>query len=162
MLTLFRTKMSQKRKTKEEIVAEYLTGNYTYRGLGLKYDIPFRSICDWVLEYQGRKPTWREKMKRKREKETGMNLATIAEKTENQGKLLKKNSNQSFLQTYRLRKLTRPKPCRAGVQFHAIHPRQRLYGLFYHPIVINAFHLPVKAAHAFVGYAAGNYVGKGT
>jgi hypothetical protein len=26
---------------------------------------------DWVLEYQGRKPTWREKMKRKREKETG-------------------------------------------------------------------------------------------
>jgi transposase-like protein len=45
--------MSQKRKTKEEIVAEYLTGNYTYRELGLKYDIPFRSICDWVLEYQG-------------------------------------------------------------------------------------------------------------
>lgn len=40
--------MSQKRKTKEEIVAEYLTGNYTYRELGLKYDIPFRSICDWV------------------------------------------------------------------------------------------------------------------
>jgi transposase-like protein len=62
MLTLFRTKMSQKRKTKEEIVAEYLTGNYTYRELGLKYDIPFRSICDWVLEYQGRKPTWREKI----------------------------------------------------------------------------------------------------
>jgi transposase-like protein len=45
--------MSQKRKTKEEIVAEYLTGNYTYRELGLKYDIPYRSICDWVLEYQG-------------------------------------------------------------------------------------------------------------
>jgi hypothetical protein len=43
MLTLFRTKMSKKRKTKEEIVAEYLTGNYTYRELGLKYDIPFRS-----------------------------------------------------------------------------------------------------------------------
>jgi transposase-like protein len=81
--------MSQKRKTKDElsgancelqkvkitreqIVAEYLTGNCTYRELGLKYDIPFRSICDWVLEYQGRKPTWREKMKRKREKETGM------------------------------------------------------------------------------------------
>ena len=53
--------------TREQIVAEYLTGNYTYRELGLKYDIPFRSICDWVLEYQGRKPTWREKMKRKRE-----------------------------------------------------------------------------------------------
>lgn len=63
--------MSQKRKTKEEIVAEYLTGNYTYRELGLKYNIPFRSICDWVLEYQGRKPSWREKMKRKREKVSG-------------------------------------------------------------------------------------------
>ncbi len=63
--------MSQKRKTKEEIVAEYLTGNYPYRELGIKYGIPFRSICDWVLEYQGSKPSWREKMKRKREKETG-------------------------------------------------------------------------------------------
>jgi len=63
--------MSQKRKTKEEIVAEYLTGNYTYRELGLKYGIPFRSICDWVLEYQGRKPSWREKMKRKRENQIG-------------------------------------------------------------------------------------------
>lgn len=63
--------MSQKRKTKEEIVAEYLTGNYTYRELGLKYNIPFRSICDWVLEYQGRKASWREKMKRKPEKQTG-------------------------------------------------------------------------------------------
>ena len=64
--------MSQKRKSKEEIVAEYLTGNYTYRELGLKYGIPFRSICDWVLEYQGRKASWREKMKRKREKQTGL------------------------------------------------------------------------------------------
>lgn len=61
--------MSQKRKSKEEIVAEYLTGNYTYRELGLKYDIPFRSICGWVLEYQGRKPTHREKMQRQRTKE---------------------------------------------------------------------------------------------
>ena len=63
--------MSQKRKSKDEIVAEYLTGNVTYRELGLKYNIPFRSICDWVLEYQGRKPSWREKMKRQREKQTG-------------------------------------------------------------------------------------------
>lgn len=64
--------MSQERKTKEEIVAEYLTGNSTYRQLGLKYDIPFRNICNWVLKYQGRKPSWREKMKRKREKEKVM------------------------------------------------------------------------------------------
>jgi hypothetical protein len=38
----------------------------------LKYDIPFCSICDWALEYQGRKSTWREKIKRKREIETGL------------------------------------------------------------------------------------------
>ncbi len=110
MLTLFRTKMSQKRKTKEElsganrelrktkttreqIVAEYLTGNYTYRELGLKYDIPFRSICDWVLEYQGRKPTWREKMKRKREKETGMKEPELS----NEVKLLQKELKKQQL-----------------------------------------------------------------
>lgn len=110
MLTLFRTKMSQKRKTKEElsganrelqrtkttreqIVAEYLTGNYTYRELGLKYDIPFRSICDWVLEYQGRKPTWREKMKRKREKETGVNEPELP----NEVKLLQKELKKQQL-----------------------------------------------------------------
>ena len=33
--------MSQKRKSKDEIVAEYLTGDYTYRELGVKYNIPF-------------------------------------------------------------------------------------------------------------------------
>ncbi len=110
MLTLFRTKMNQKRKTKEElsganrvlrkvkttreqIVAEYLTGNYTYRELGLKYDIPFRSICDWVLEYQGRKPTWREKMKRKREKETGMQEPELP----NEVKLLQKELKKQQL-----------------------------------------------------------------
>lgn len=93
MLTLFRTKMSQKRKTKEEIVAEYLTGNYTYRELGLKYNIPFRSICDWVLEYQGRKPTWREKMKRKREKETGMKEPELS----NEVKLLQKELKKQQL-----------------------------------------------------------------
>lgn len=93
MLTLFRTKMSQKRKTKEEVVAEYLTGNHTYRELGLKYDIPFRSICDWVLEYQGRKPTWREKMKRKREKETGMKEPELS----NEVKLLQKELKKQQL-----------------------------------------------------------------
>ncbi len=87
--------MSQKRKTKEEIVAEYLTGNYTYRELGLKYDIPFRSICDWVLEYQGRKPTWREKTKRKREKETGVQESELT----NEVKLLQKELKSQQLRT---------------------------------------------------------------
>ena len=63
--------MTTRKINREEIVAEYLTGNITYRALGVKYGIPHRSICDWVLEYQGRKPTHREKMQRKREMEGG-------------------------------------------------------------------------------------------
>jgi len=47
--------------SKEAIVAEYLTGTISYRGLEVKYGFPGRSICDWVLEYQGRKPVWKEK-----------------------------------------------------------------------------------------------------
>jgi len=37
--------------SKEAIVAEYLTGTISYRGLEAKYGIPSRSICDWVMEY---------------------------------------------------------------------------------------------------------------
>lgn len=55
--------------SKEAIVAEYLTGSISYRGLEAKYGIPSRTICDWVLEYQGRKPSWKEKKRRKLEKE---------------------------------------------------------------------------------------------
>jgi hypothetical protein len=29
--------------------------------------VPSRSICDWVMEYQGRKPSWKEKKRRKLE-----------------------------------------------------------------------------------------------
>lgn len=67
MLNLISHKMSH--ELKEKIVAEYLTGNITYRALGLKYDVPHRSICDWVMEYQGRLPSYRERMQRKRAKE---------------------------------------------------------------------------------------------
>ncbi len=61
--------MDKKRKdiSKEAIVAEYLTGTISYRGLEAKYGIPSRSICDWVLDYQGRKPSWKEKKRRRRE-----------------------------------------------------------------------------------------------
>jgi transposase-like protein len=55
--------------SKEAIVAEYLIGTISYRGLEAKYGIPSRSICDWVLEYQGRKPSWKEKKRRKDERE---------------------------------------------------------------------------------------------
>ena len=53
--------------SKEAIVAEYLTGTITYRALEAKYGVPSRSICDWVMEYQGRKPSWKEKKRRKLE-----------------------------------------------------------------------------------------------
>jgi len=55
---------SWSQSTREEIVAEYLTGAYSYRELGAKHGIPHRSICDWVMESQGRKESWREKTKR--------------------------------------------------------------------------------------------------
>ena len=72
-MSIYFAQMSHMKKTKEAIIAEYLAGGITYRQLGIKYNIPFRSICDWVLEYQGRKLSWREKMKRSRNKQTGTN-----------------------------------------------------------------------------------------
>jgi transposase-like protein len=51
--------MDRKTITKEEIIAEYLTGNISYRALEKKYGVPSRSICDWVLKCQGRLPSWR-------------------------------------------------------------------------------------------------------
>ena len=55
-------KMDKKKEniSKESIVAEYLTGTITYRALEAKYGVPSRSICDWVMEYQGRKPSWKK------------------------------------------------------------------------------------------------------
>lgn len=55
--------------SKEAIVAEYLTGSISYRGLEAKYGIPSRTICDWVLDFQGRKPSWKDKKRRRLEKE---------------------------------------------------------------------------------------------
>lgn len=46
---------------KESIIAEYLTGDVSYRKLGLKYSVDFRTINDWVLEYQGRMKKTRTK-----------------------------------------------------------------------------------------------------
>ncbi len=61
--------MDKKMIAKEEIIAEYLTGNISYRALGEKYSIPSRSICDWVMKYQGRLPSWKEKEKRRKKKQ---------------------------------------------------------------------------------------------
>jgi len=58
----------------------------------LKYDIPFRSICDWILEYQGRNPTWREKMKRKQKYKTGMKEPELPNEVKIPRKELKKTA----------------------------------------------------------------------
>ena len=52
--------MDKKEVNREEIIAEYLTGNISYRALEKKYGVLSRSICDHVLKYQGRLPNWRE------------------------------------------------------------------------------------------------------
>jgi transposase-like protein len=58
--------MKKNQPTRELIVAEYLTGNISYRALGLKHNVPSRSICDWVRDHQGIKHTCRNNMKKKR------------------------------------------------------------------------------------------------
>jgi len=63
--------MDEKEINREEIIAEYLTGNISYRTLGEKYGVLSRSICDWVMKYQGHLPSWSEKEKCRKEKATG-------------------------------------------------------------------------------------------
>jgi len=97
--------MDKKKISKEEIVAEYLTGNISYRALGEKYSIPSRSICDWVMKYQGRLPSWKEKEKRRKEKATGKKeqklsndvriLQKALRKSELKGELLEEMLNLS-------------------------------------------------------------------
>lgn len=54
--------------SKEAIAVEYLNGSISYRELEAKYGVPSRSICDWVMEYQGRKPSLKDKKRRSLEK----------------------------------------------------------------------------------------------
>ncbi len=50
--------MQEKGFNREAIIAEYLTGDYSYRQLGAKYGIDFRKIHNWVSKYKGKiKPT---------------------------------------------------------------------------------------------------------
>ncbi|MGC8751890.1 hypothetical protein [Hydrotalea sp.] len=46
--------MLEKTINKEVIIAEYLTGDYSYRQLGAKYGIDFRKIHSWVSKYKGK------------------------------------------------------------------------------------------------------------
>ena len=55
--------MGKKVIEKEAIIAEYLTGENSYRKLGNKYGIDFRLIHSWVMKYEGkkRKPSPKQK-----------------------------------------------------------------------------------------------------
>ncbi|MCF8428463.1 MAG: hypothetical protein K9H61_13665 [Bacteroidia bacterium] len=41
-------------ENKEGIIAEYLTGNTSYRKLGEKWGVDFRIIHSWVMKYKGK------------------------------------------------------------------------------------------------------------
>ncbi|TAF44402.1 MAG: hypothetical protein EAZ64_06980 [Sphingobacteriales bacterium] len=61
--------MDKKIVEKEAIVAEYLTGNLSYRKIGIKYGIDFRLIHSWVMSYQGKKRKHSPKPKEQKEEE---------------------------------------------------------------------------------------------
>ncbi|MCZ2298259.1 MAG: hypothetical protein LC134_02130 [Chitinophagales bacterium] len=46
--------MQEKAINRGAIIAEYLTGDYSYRQLGLKHGIDFRKIHYWVSNYKGK------------------------------------------------------------------------------------------------------------
>ena len=89
--------MDNKRIDKEEIIAEYLTGNISYRALGKKHGVPSRSICDWVMKYQGRLPSWSEKKKRRKEKATGKKDQELSNDVRILQKALRKSELKSEL-----------------------------------------------------------------
>lgn len=55
--------MDKKAIEKEAIIAEYLTGNLSYRKIGIKYGIDFRIVHSWVMKYQGKVPKIKPKPK---------------------------------------------------------------------------------------------------
>ena len=89
--------MDKKKISKEEIIAEYLTVNISYRALGEKYGVPSRSICDWVMKYQGRLPSWSEKEKRRKEKATGKKEKKLSNNVKILQKALRKSELRSEL-----------------------------------------------------------------
>ena len=104
--------MDKKMIDKEEIVAEYLTGNISYQALGEKHGIPSRSICDWVMKYQGRLPSWKEKEKRKKEKATGKN----EQKLSNDVIILQKALRKSELKSELLEEILRLSEEHTGIE----------------------------------------------
>ncbi|RTL55975.1 MAG: hypothetical protein EKK39_02145 [Sphingobacteriales bacterium] len=54
--------MQKREINKEAIIAEYLTGDYTYRQLGCKYGISFQKIHNWVSKYKGKSKLVKDKV----------------------------------------------------------------------------------------------------
>lgn len=104
--------MEKKKISKEEIVAEYLTGNISYRALEKKYGVPSRSICDWVLKYQGRLPSWREKEKRRKENATGKQEVELS----NEVKVLQKALRKSQLKNELLEEMLKLSEEHTGIE----------------------------------------------
>jgi transposase-like protein len=104
--------MDNKKTIKEEIIAEYLTGNISYRALEKKYGVPSRSICDWVLKYQGRLPSWREKEKRRKEKLTGKQEVELS----NEVKVLQKALRKSQLKNELLEEMLKLSEEHTGIE----------------------------------------------
>lgn len=105
--------MSQKRKSKEEIIAEYLSGDSTFRELGTKHNIPYRTIAGWVWAYQGRAISWREKMKRKRDMKTGQPDTELPKEL----KLLQKELRKQQLQNKLLEEIIRIGGLETGIDW---------------------------------------------
>ena len=62
-------------QNREAIIAEYLTGDYSFRQLGAKYGIDFRKIHYWVSNYKGNiKPN---KMAVKKEEPVGISSSEV-------------------------------------------------------------------------------------
>lgn len=57
---------------KEAIIAEYLSGDTTYRRLGSKYGIDFRILHSWVMKYQGKQPKVAKKSKPEQEEQAAL------------------------------------------------------------------------------------------
>lgn len=45
---------------KEGIITEYLTSEIRYRALGKKYEVDFRTLPQWVQNYQGKMRNWKK------------------------------------------------------------------------------------------------------
>lgn len=104
--------MDKKEVNREEIIAEYLTGNISYRALEKKYGVPSRSICDWVLKYQGRLPSWREKEKRRKEKLTGKQEVELS----NEVKVLQQALRKSQLKNELLEEMLKLSEEHTGIE----------------------------------------------